>query len=106
MRVAVVGGGVSGLVSAYVLAKGGVEVVVYEKEEQLGGHANTVTIDGTSLDLGFMVFNRVSFLFSFIVSFFHIFIRLDFRKFHYILSFIDCILKGFIGKHLHYLVSC
>ncbi|KAL9140303.1 hypothetical protein ABFS82_14G027600 [Erythranthe guttata] len=61
MRVAVVGGGVSGLVSAYVVAKGGVEVVVYEKEDYLGGHAKTVTVDGTSLDLGFMVFNRVTY---------------------------------------------
>lgn len=63
MRVAVVGGGVSGLVAAYVAAKGGVEVVLYEKEDYLGGHAKTVDVDTTSLDLGFMVFNRVSFFF-------------------------------------------
>ncbi|KAL0322556.1 UNVERIFIED_CONTAM: hypothetical protein Sangu_1874900 [Sesamum angustifolium] len=61
MRVAVVGGGVSGLVAAYILADGGVEVVLYEKEDYLGGHAKTVTVDGTSLDLGFMVFNRVTY---------------------------------------------
>ena len=59
MRVAVVGGGISGLVSAYVLAKGGVNVVLYEKEDYLGGHAKTVNADGVDLDLGFMVFNRV-----------------------------------------------
>lgn len=63
MRVAVVGAGISGLVSAYVLAKAGVEVVLYEKEDYLGGHARTVTFDGVDLDLGFMVFNRVTFLF-------------------------------------------
>ncbi|KAH6778073.1 Cyclopropane-fatty-acyl-phospholipid synthase [Perilla frutescens var. frutescens] len=61
MRVAVVGGGVSGLVAAYVVAEAGVEVVLYEKEDYLGGHAKTVTVDGTSLDLGFMVFNRVTY---------------------------------------------
>ncbi|XP_051152642.1 uncharacterized protein LOC127266436 isoform X2 [Andrographis paniculata] len=62
MRVAVVGGGVSGLVAAYAAAEGGAEVVVFEKEEYLGGHAKTVTVDGaTSLDLGFMVFNRVTY---------------------------------------------
>ncbi|KAL8491082.1 hypothetical protein ACS0TY_022926 [Phlomoides rotata] len=61
MRVAVVGGGVSGLIAAYVVAEGGAEVVLYEKEDYLGGHARTVTIDGTSLDLGFMVFNRVTY---------------------------------------------
>ncbi|XP_024984906.1 uncharacterized protein LOC112520683 [Cynara cardunculus var. scolymus] len=60
MRVAVVGGGISGLVSAYVLSKG-VEVVLYEKEEYLGGHAKTVTMNGVDLDLGFMVFNRVTY---------------------------------------------
>ncbi|GFQ06506.1 probable fatty acid methyltransferase [Phtheirospermum japonicum] len=61
MRVAVVGGGVSGLVAAYVAAEAGVEVALYEKDDYLGGHAKTVTIDGTSLDLGFMVFNRVTY---------------------------------------------
>nr|GMD70042.1 uncharacterized protein LOC109176538 isoform X1 [Ipomoea batatas] len=61
MRVAVVGAGISGLVSAYVLAKGGAGVVVYEKEDYVGGHAKTVTMDGVDLDLGFMVFNRVTY---------------------------------------------
>lgn len=64
-RVAVVGSGVSGLVSAYMLVEGGAEVVLYEKEDYLGGHAKTVTVDGTQLDLGFMVFNRVSHISSF-----------------------------------------
>ncbi|KAK7343997.1 hypothetical protein VNO77_13179 [Canavalia gladiata] len=61
MRVAVVGSGISGLVSAYVLGKAGVNVVLYEKEQWLGGHANTVNVDGLHLDLGFMVFNRVTY---------------------------------------------
>ncbi|PWA85612.1 cyclopropane-fatty-acyl-phospholipid synthase [Artemisia annua] len=43
MRVAVVGAGISGLVSAYIVAKAGVDVVLYEKEDYLGGHAKTVT---------------------------------------------------------------
>lgn len=55
------GGGVSGLVAAFVAAEAGVEVVLYEKEDYLGGHAKTVTVDDTSLDLGFMVFNRVTY---------------------------------------------
>ncbi|KAI7730769.1 hypothetical protein M8C21_008056 [Ambrosia artemisiifolia] len=62
MRVAVVGAGISGLASAYVLTKAGAEVVLYDKEEYLGGHAKTVTVDGgLDLDLGFMVFNRVTY---------------------------------------------
>ncbi|KAL0414272.1 UNVERIFIED_CONTAM: Cyclopropane mycolic acid synthase 2 [Sesamum radiatum] len=59
MRAAVVGGGVSGLTAAYILAKNGAEVVVYEKEDTLGGQAKTVIVDGTPLDLGFMIFSRV-----------------------------------------------
>ncbi|KAG6431260.1 hypothetical protein SASPL_109338 [Salvia splendens] len=59
MRVAVIGGGVSGMAAAYVLAKEGVEVVVYEKQMSLGGQAKTATIDGTHLDLGFTIFARV-----------------------------------------------
>ncbi|KAL6971248.1 cyclopropane-fatty-acyl-phospholipid synthase [Sarracenia purpurea var. burkii] len=58
MRVAVVGAGISGLGAAMVLSKAGVDVVLYEREDYLGGHAKTVTIDGVDLDLGFMVFNR------------------------------------------------
>ncbi|KAG5240708.1 cyclopropane-fatty-acyl-phospholipid synthase family protein [Salix suchowensis] len=61
MKVAVVGAGISGLVSAYVLAKAGVEVVLYEKDDYLGAHAKTVSFDGVDLDLGFMVFNRVTY---------------------------------------------
>ncbi|KAF9611170.1 hypothetical protein IFM89_027336 [Coptis chinensis] len=58
MRVAIIGAGIKGLVSAYFLAKEGVDVLLYEKEDYLGGHARTVTMDGVDLDLGFMVFNR------------------------------------------------
>ncbi|KAG4160830.1 hypothetical protein ERO13_D01G023400v2 [Gossypium hirsutum] len=54
MEVAVIGGGIKGLVSAYVLVKAGVDVVVYEKEEQLGGYAKTVNFDALDLDLGFL----------------------------------------------------
>lgn len=66
MRVAVIGSGISGLGSAYVLVNQGVEeVVLYEKEDSLGGHAKTVRFDGVDLDLGFMVFNRVRLPFPF-----------------------------------------
>ena len=41
-------------------AKAGVHVVLYEKEDYLGGHVKkTVNVNGLDLDLGFMVFNRV-----------------------------------------------
>ncbi|KZV27581.1 hypothetical protein F511_11584 [Dorcoceras hygrometricum] len=62
MRVAVVGGGISGLVSAYILAKEGVEVVMYEKDDRLGGaiHSRAVVVDGAPLDLDFTVFDQAS----------------------------------------------
>ncbi|PRQ37588.1 putative 1-hydroxycarotenoid 3,4-desaturase [Rosa chinensis] len=60
MKVALIGSGISGLVSAYFLAKGGVEVVLYEKKDYPGDHGRTVTYDGVDLDLSFMVFNHIS----------------------------------------------
>lgn len=60
MKVAVIGSGVAGLGAAYAL-KDSCEVVLYEKEERLGGHANTVSIDyegaAIEVDTGFIVFN-------------------------------------------------
>ncbi|KAL0718893.1 hypothetical protein Bca4012_068216 [Brassica carinata] len=63
MRVAVIGGGISGLGSAYVLSKeyGIEEVVLFEKEQSLGGHAKTVRFDGVDFDIGFIVFNTVTY---------------------------------------------
>nr|AXM43880.1 cyclopropane synthase isoform 2 [Litchi chinensis] len=60
MKVAVVGGGMSGVVAAHVLAKAGVEVVVYEKKNYLGGQAKIVTFDGVDIDLGCMLFNEMT----------------------------------------------
>jgi uncharacterized protein len=61
MRIAVIGSGVSGLGAAYAL-KDAAEVVLYEKEARLGGHARTVTIDydGAAIDVdtGFIVYNE------------------------------------------------
>lgn len=64
MRVAVIGGGVSGLGSAYVLARDDAvkELVLFEKEDSLGGHARKMRFDGVDLDLGFTVFNSVRML--------------------------------------------
>lgn len=57
MRIAVVGAGVSGLGAGYVLARGGHEVHLFEREHRLGGHVNTVLHDGVALDTGFLVSN-------------------------------------------------
>lgn len=57
-------GGISGFGSAYVLAKEYGEVVLFEKEESLGGHAKTVRFDGVDFDIGFIAFNTVRTLVS------------------------------------------
>lgn len=49
-RVAVVGAGVSGLVGCHILHRAGLDVVLYEKEPQLGGHADTRRVFG--IDVG------------------------------------------------------
>jgi predicted NAD/FAD-binding protein len=56
MRVAVVGGGISGLGAAHVLARAH-DVHVFERDRRAGGHANTVVHDGLALDTGFLVHN-------------------------------------------------
>lgn len=63
MRIAVVGGGISGLAAAWLISKDSDhEVVLFEREERLGGHAYThkVTMDGRShhVDTGFVTFSN------------------------------------------------
>lgn len=59
--VAVVGAGVAGLAAAYRLTKGGAKVTLYEASDKVGGHADTQLVAGVPVDVGFMVFNRVSY---------------------------------------------
>jgi uncharacterized protein len=60
MRIAIVGAGVSGMVTAHLLHPRH-EIVVFEAGESAGGHANTIRVDTPeqthSVDTGFMVFN-------------------------------------------------
>lgn len=52
MRVAVIGGGMSGLAAAHELALSGAEVVVLEGSAQLGGKLRLGEVGGLTLDLG------------------------------------------------------
>ncbi|KAL7597140.1 hypothetical protein Lser_V15G29409 [Lactuca serriola] len=61
MRVAVVAGGISGLVSAHVLAKAGLEVVLYEMNKCLDSGSKTISVNGVEVDLSFMPFNQVTY---------------------------------------------
>src|SRR4249919_1686490 len=59
-HIAVIGAGISGLAAAYLLSRQH-RVQLFEKEQRLGGHTNTVVIDGPTgalpLDTGFLVHN-------------------------------------------------
>lgn len=69
MRIAVVGGGISGLAAAWLLGRC-CEVTLFEAGEQAGGHSNTVSVPepvgaGESrqvpIDTGFIVYNRLNY---------------------------------------------
>jgi predicted NAD/FAD-binding protein len=61
MKIAVVGTGIAGNVAAYHLAREH-EVTVFEADDRIGGHTNTVAVehDGENyaIDTGFIVFNE------------------------------------------------
>lgn len=61
MKIAVIGAGISGLGSAYLLSQKH-QVDLYEKEGRLGGHARTTQVDEADqsfgVDTGFLVFNH------------------------------------------------
>lgn len=64
-RVAVIGGGVAGIVAAHLL-QDFCEVTIFEKEDYLGGHTHTVSVPhgpdaGTPVDTGFIVFNEATY---------------------------------------------
>jgi hypothetical protein len=63
-RIAVVGTGITGLSAAWALSRHH-DVVVYEREDRLGGHSNTVEIElggkTVPVDTGFIVYNEVNY---------------------------------------------
>ena len=62
-RIAVIGGGISGMAAAHLLADEH-SVVLFEVENRLGGHARTVIAGKRGdqpVDTGFIVFNKVNY---------------------------------------------
>lgn len=61
MKVAIIGGGVAGLTAARLLYKTH-EITLFEKNDYVGGHANTISLSslhpGLVVDSGFIVFNH------------------------------------------------
>jgi protoporphyrinogen/coproporphyrinogen III oxidase len=52
LPIVIVGGGISGLATAYYLGKAGLPVRLIEKEPKLGGFLQTETIEGCTVELG------------------------------------------------------
>ena len=61
-NIAIIGTGISGMASAYLLNQAGHRITVYEKAARVGGHTRTLNIDynGTpiAVDTGFIVYNE------------------------------------------------
>jgi predicted NAD/FAD-binding protein len=61
MKIAIIGAGISGLVTAYLLSQDH-EVTVYEAGDYIGGHTNTISFELNDqkyeIDTGFIVFNN------------------------------------------------
>jgi predicted NAD/FAD-binding protein len=61
-RIAVIGGGISGLTAGYILSRSD-EVTLFEANDRLGGHADTHLVDepggrSVAVDTGFIVYNE------------------------------------------------
>lgn len=60
-RIAVIGSGISGLTSSYLLSKNH-DVSLFEANDYLGGHTHTLSVEiegaSYSIDTGFIVFNK------------------------------------------------
>ena len=61
MKIAIIGGGISGLTAAHLLCSE-YDITLFETADYLGGHTNTLDVqhDGTmyAVDTGFIVFNE------------------------------------------------
>jgi uncharacterized protein len=61
LRIAVIGSGISGLGAAWALARRQ-HVTLYESDDRLGGHANTLDVEdrqrAVPVDTGFIVYNE------------------------------------------------
>lgn len=64
MKIAVVGGGISGLTAAYILS-GAHDVTLFEANDYLGGHTNTIDLSvgarRYAVDTGFIVYNETNY---------------------------------------------
>ncbi|MFM5895687.1 MAG: NAD(P)/FAD-dependent oxidoreductase [Novosphingobium sp.] len=60
LDIAVVGSGISGLSAAWLLSKRH-RVTLFEADDRIGGHSNTVDAGGVAVDTGFIVYNEATY---------------------------------------------
>lgn len=58
MKIAVIGTGIAGNGAAWLLHRGGHDIAVFETNDYIGGHSNTVSGDHPDVDTGFIVYNE------------------------------------------------
>ncbi|MEN8869641.1 MAG: FAD-dependent oxidoreductase, partial [Akkermansiaceae bacterium] len=59
-KIAIVGSGISGMACAHFLHPHH-DITLFEKDDRIGGHSNTVIADKDPIDTGFMVYNEVTY---------------------------------------------
>ncbi len=56
LKIGIVGSGIAGMSAAWLLSQNH-DVTLFEKDDRIGGHTNTVYINGLGIDTGFIVYN-------------------------------------------------
>ena len=64
-RIAIVGGGISGIACSWKLREQNCTVHIYDADDRLGGHANSVPFEGNgrsvNVDTGFIAMDEITY---------------------------------------------